>query len=53
VEQLESAVTDLRADLTKAEASGTERTVKEARSALEAREQWLQQARRGLQEFGA
>ncbi|WP_238384566.1 DUF349 domain-containing protein [Segeticoccus rhizosphaerae] len=53
VEQLESAVTDLRADLTKAEASGNERTVKEARSALEAREQWLQQARRGLQEFGA
>ncbi len=52
-EQLESAVSDLRDDLARAEQSGDERKIAEARTALEAREQWLQQARQGMQEFGS
>jgi hypothetical protein len=53
VDQLESAVEGLRADLAKAEASGNERRTADARAALEAREQWLTQARAGLQEFSS
>ena len=53
VDQLESAVEGLRADLAKAEASGNERRTADARAALEAREQWLAQARAGLQEFSS
>ena len=53
VDQLESAVEDLRADLAAAEASGNERRTADARAALEAREQWLAQARAGLQEFSS
>ena len=52
VDQLESAVEGLRKDLEKAEASGNAKKVADARSALEAREQWLAQARAGVQEFG-
>jgi hypothetical protein len=52
VDQLETAVAGLRKDLDKAEASGNARKVADARSALEAREQWLTQARAGVQEFG-
>lgn len=51
-DQLESAVADLRADLARAQASGDDRSVAQARSALEAREQWLAQARAGVEEFG-
>ena len=51
-DQLESAVADLRADLTKAEASGNQKKIDQARAALAAREQWLVQARAGLEEFG-
>lgn len=51
VDQLESAVTDLRQDLAKAEASGNQKKIDEARSALEAREQWLAQAHAGVEEF--
>ena len=51
-DQLESAVAGLRDDLTKAEASGNQRKIDQARSALEAREAWLAQARAGLEEFG-
>jgi hypothetical protein len=53
VDQLESAVEGLRADLAAAEASGNERRTADARAALEAREQWLAQARAGLQEFSS
>jgi Domain of Unknown Function (DUF349) len=53
VDQLESAVEGLRVDLAKAEASGNERRTADARAALEAREQWLAQARAGLQEFSS
>ena len=52
VDQLETAVEGLRKDLAKAEASGNAMKVADARSALEAREQWLTQARAGVQEFG-
>lgn len=52
VDQLETAVAGLRLDLAKAEASGNAKKVTEAQSALDAREQWLAQARSGLEEFG-
>ncbi|WP_270888099.1 DUF349 domain-containing protein [Pedococcus sp. 5OH_020] len=51
VDQLESSVASLRADLDQAEASGDERKVREARAKLEAQEQWLAQARGNLDEF--
>jgi len=53
VDQLESAVEGLRADLAVAQASGNERRTADAQAALEAREQWLAQARAGLQEFSS
>jgi hypothetical protein len=52
VDQLEKAVEGLRKDLAKAEASGNAKKTADARSNLEAREQWLAQARAGVQEFG-
>ena len=52
-DQLESAVEGLRKDLAKAQASGDAKKVADAQSALEAREQWLAQARAGVQEFGS
>jgi hypothetical protein len=53
VDQLEGQVAGMRDDLARAEASGDERTIASARSALEAREQWLAQARAGVEEFGS
>ncbi|HEY5247637.1 MAG TPA: DUF349 domain-containing protein [Dermatophilaceae bacterium] len=52
VDQLVKAVEGLRKDLEKAEAAGNAKKTADARSALEAREQWLTQARAGVQEFG-
>jgi hypothetical protein len=52
VDQLEKAVDGLRKDLEKAQASGSAKKIADARSALEARELWLAQARAGVQEFG-
>ena len=52
VDQLERAVADLQDDLAKAEAAGNASKAEKAREALEAREQWLAQARAGLDEFG-
>jgi hypothetical protein len=52
VEQLEASVAGLREDMAKAEASGNERKVADARAKLEAQEQWLAQARGNLDEFG-
>ena len=52
VDQLEKAVEELREDLAKAEASGNAKKIADAQSALQAREQWLAQARAGVQEFG-
>jgi len=52
VDQLESSVASLREDLEKAQASGNEKKVSDARAKLEAQEQWLTQARGNLDEFG-
>lgn len=52
VDQLESAVAGLRAELAAAQASGDGARVEQARAALEAREQWLRQSRAALEEFG-
>jgi hypothetical protein len=51
VDQLEASVAGLRDDLAKAEASGNEKKVADARAKLEAQEQWLAQARGNLDEF--
>jgi len=51
VDQLELAVEELRKDLDKAQASGDTKKVSDAESALESRQQWLAQARAGVQEF--
>jgi len=51
VDQLERAVEELRKNLAKAQASGDAKKVEDAQSALESREQWLAQARAGVQEF--
>jgi hypothetical protein len=51
VDQLEASVAGLREDLAKAEASGNEKKVADARAKLEAQEQWLAQARGNLDEF--
>ena len=51
VDQLEASVAGLREDLAKAEASGNEKKVADAKAKLEAQEQWLAQARAGLDEF--
>ena len=51
VDQLEAAVQGLRDDLAKAQASGNARKIAEAEAALAAREQWLAQARAGVEEF--
>ncbi|MGZ4780796.1 MAG: DUF349 domain-containing protein [Oryzihumus sp.] len=51
VDQLEAAVQGLREDLAKARESGNARKVADAEAALAAREQWLEQARAGVQEF--
>jgi len=52
VDQLESVVDGLRRDLAKAQATGDPRKTADAESTLAAREQWLAQARAGVQEFG-
>ena len=52
VEQLEKAVTSLEKDLASAQASGNAKKVADAQAALDARRQWLDQARSGLAEFG-
>jgi hypothetical protein len=52
VDQLVLVVDGLRKDLAKAQASGDTRRVAEAQSTLAIREQWLAQARAGVQEFG-
>ncbi len=52
VDQLESVVDGLRKDLAKAQASGDAKKVTNAQATLAAREQWLAQARAGVQEFG-
>jgi Domain of Unknown Function (DUF349) len=51
VAKLESSLASLRADLEKAQAAGNERKVREAEQAIEARESWLVEARKALDDF--
>jgi len=51
VAQLETTIASLQADLEKAEAAGDQLRADDARSAIEARQSWLDQARRALSEF--
>jgi hypothetical protein len=52
VDQLESAIATLQKRLEGARAGGSERAVRDAEQALRAREEWLEQARRALADFG-
>jgi hypothetical protein len=52
VEQLESAVADLEAELTKAQSSGSAGKIAKAQEALDARRTWLEQARAAANEYG-
>ena len=49
--QLEAAITALRTDLEKAKAAGNTRKIQDTEQALQAREEWLEQARRALSDF--
>lgn len=52
VDQLENAIADLEAELAKARDQGKAKRVAEAESAITARREWLEQARKALQDFG-
>jgi len=52
VAQLETTIASLTKDLEKARAAGNERKVRDAEQAIQAREEWLAQARQALTEFG-
>jgi hypothetical protein len=51
VAQLENLLESLQADLAKAEAAGNEKAAADARAAIEARQSWLDEARKALAEF--
>jgi uncharacterized protein DUF349 len=53
VRKLEATLEALRSDLAKASAAGNTKKVAEAQAAIEARESWLEQARKSQSEFGA
>lgn len=53
VAQLEQTIANLRKDLAAAQASGNSRKLREAEQAIQAREEWLEQARRALSDFSA
>jgi len=52
VRQLESGLATLQATLEKARGAGREKVVRETEQAIEARQEWLVQARKALAEFG-
>ncbi len=52
VAQLESRVTDLRDDLATAEAKGDTSRAAKIQEQIDAQQAWLDQARKGLDEFG-
>ncbi len=52
VDQLEASVAATEAEVAKAEAGGNEKKAAAARDRLAAQQQWLEQARAGLDEFG-
>jgi hypothetical protein len=51
VAQLEQLLESLHADLTKAEAVGDDKAAADAHAAIEARQSWLDEARKALREF--
>lgn len=51
VEQLEKTIAGLEADLTKAQAAGNARRIRDTEQSLAARREWLEQAQRALEEF--
>lgn len=51
VSQLEASIASLEADLAKAEAAGNQKKADEARAGIEARQSWLNEARKALEEF--
>ena len=51
VAQLEQLLESLQADLAKAETAGNEKAAADARAAIEARQSWLDEARKALTEF--
>ncbi len=53
VAQLEASIAALKADLDKAEAAGNDKAASEARAGLEARQSWLDEARKALTEFSS
>ncbi|MGV1008553.1 MAG: DUF349 domain-containing protein [Dermatophilaceae bacterium] len=52
VDQLERAVAELQTRLAQAQATGNAAKVADAQAALDARREWLHQARAGVEEFG-
>ena len=52
VDQLESGIADLGADLERARTAGNQRRVADLEQALATRRQWLEQAQRALSDFG-
>ena len=52
VDQLEASVASIEADVGKAEAEGDDKAAEAARARLTAQQEWLAQARAGLDEFG-
>ena len=52
VTQLESKVADLQAEVEQAESRGNASRAAKLREQLEAQQAWLDQARKGLDEFG-
>ena len=52
VDQLESSVAAIEADVAAAEAKGDAKAAEAARGRLAAQQEWLEQARAGLDEFG-
>ncbi len=51
VTKLEESIASLQADLHRAEAAGNKKQAEEARAGIEARQSWLDQARKSLAEF--
>ena len=51
VAQLEASIASLQKDLEKAEASGNDKKAAEARAGIEARQSWLDEAKKALTEF--
>jgi hypothetical protein len=52
VDQLEAGIADLTSDIEQARAGGDQRRLRDLETALAARREWLEQARRALSDFG-